>query len=138
MPSAELEKLSLLQTKLYRPPATPDPEQRTRLIELLDHKRLCLQHRPLISFDARLPRSEGFRKFDFQPTYYRDDGFLEFAWKFNSHRHCIFIGSFTWYQAMLYRYRDAIHRYAANVHIPRYNYKTRIRMEEEVKKNYTN
>jgi len=39
MPSADLEHPPILQTKLYRPPATPDLEQRIRLIERLERHR---------------------------------------------------------------------------------------------------
>jgi len=48
MPSINPEQLPLLQTKLYRPPATPELEQRTRLIERLERNR----QRPLTLISA--------------------------------------------------------------------------------------
>jgi LuxR family maltose regulon positive regulatory protein len=45
---AEAEPLPLLLTKLYRPPVTPDLEQRTRLLTRLDQRR----HRPLTLISA--------------------------------------------------------------------------------------
>jgi len=42
------EPLPLLTTKLYRPPVTPDLEQRTRLMERLDRNR----QRPLTLISA--------------------------------------------------------------------------------------
>ena len=45
---AEAEPLPLLTTKLYRPPVTPDLEQRARLVERLERNR----HRPLTLISA--------------------------------------------------------------------------------------
>jgi len=43
----------------------------------------------------------------------------------------IFIGRFILFQATLYLYGDIIRRHAPHIHIPRYHYKSRIRMEED-------
>jgi hypothetical protein len=46
--TAGAESVPLLLTKLYRPPVTPDLEQRSRLMERLDRNR----HRPLTLISA--------------------------------------------------------------------------------------